>query len=199
MSDNNTLLKGGMFFALSSLATLSYHFLNEKPKKKKKTKKRMISIKEEPVLPQTPPNSPVNKFNDSYHSLEKVVMTTYPPNDKEIVENCVNDIVNKVETETHTFSSFLELKDINSATNTEELEFTKIEHHTRIYGTPRIDSPPDMQLLKLNNRNCFSDMEYDTDESSVIQHSYSDSELLKTKSKKENKKILYKLLRRIIK
>ena len=206
----NKLLKGGVFFALSSIATLSYHYMNDN----KKYKKRMKPIKEENYMPPTPFNTPNNKPEQKSNNLEIFSEDDSPLlNNKTIIKECIENIIEDVyektddsddkpeKSETHTFSSFLELKGTNSMTGTEELEFTKLENYPinntdTIYGTDGTNSPPDFKLLKLINRDCFSEFDYISDKSEDIEHSYSDSELLKN-SKKNNRKSLYKFLRKI--
>ena len=186
--DENKLVSGGIIFALSSLATLSYHNMMNKNnrKKNKKTIKKMkpiIEVEEnDGYIPST--NTPIS---NSIEELNPITQTlTVQEESKLIIHDNDIKIIKTFEppnnTNTNTMSSFFELNNTCSLTNTEELEFTKldsIQHDCKIYGTPTL------KLINKNNYRGYSSEreEYGSDSDDVEVTYYSEGELIKNKNK----------------
>ena len=220
MSDNNKLISGGIVFALTSLATYSFHkMLNEK-QKQYNSNRRMESIIEnyhENITPSNTPNtepqiqlnetlitydeidSPLKQMEDIEKFLtneENLKLPDITPPTMEIQEN-------QLENPTKSMSTFYELNHTNSITNTEDLEFTKVEFSksnsnsnikkNNIYGTP-LEEQNTTTGIKLFDKGYYSELEYESDNSDV-EHSYheyhSETDFFKHKTNKKKINITF--------
>lgn len=195
MSDK--LVSGGLLF--TAVSFLTYQFINGHKPVRKQYKTNMQPIKEEEIIEEiikTPSNTLENTPKKSPNLKEEI--ETFELNDtsplliqenenfQDIINN-MNNMVNK-ETNSNSISSFLELYNTGSLTNTDDLEFTKINNsdllkklidNKEIYGKPTnsLDEEKTDSLENMNN---------------VLSEGYnSDSELIIKRKKK------YKLKRNV--
>lgn len=196
--DENKLVSGGIIFALSSIATYSYHqMINQNTKKnnKKNNKKNKRKLKKpimEPIMEENegslpPNNTPIMSLTPNMKSV-KVIEHKEPKPIVEKEDPPTGRLRNKVSSENKsnsiTMSSFFELNNTGSLTNTEELEFTKIEHKKdfKIYGSPECYKPK-LKLINTDKGYSSERGEYDSDSDDIQVTYYSEGELLKNKSK----------------
>lgn len=192
--DENKLVSGGIIFALSSIATYSYHQMMTQNKKKRKRKimKKMSPIMEFRELQSgqvTPCNTPLS--NTAEITPAQTPISKSPTNELVLkVEEPLMEIKELNEksnekTNSCSMSSFLELNQTGSQTDTEELEFMKldkIKSDRKVYGTPTLiitERNKIKNTIKLNS----SEKEYDTDSEDIEVSYYSEGELLKHKTR----------------
>ena len=193
--NDNKLVTGGFVFALTSLVTYSYHILNDKSKYKLRQNRQLETIIEDIIgeneisqkkntTPNNTPESEKNLSNDFKTNNIKTYNEKSSPLQKlkdDKIDILVKDMKilaeEKINSGTHSMSSFLELYNTGSQTDTEELEFTKLDHYRgqEIYGTPIITT--------LTHS---ADFKCESDESSEVEISYySETEILKPSSKRK--------------
>lgn len=187
------LVSGGILFAITSLATYSYHQIMSEKKERKRPYRldiqQMEPIQEySPILKNvTPNNTPASEliipdqtlelFNEDNTLLTKEEDIEKIKKRVEQIEKTLDKTFDK--TNSITMSSFFELYHTGSQTDTEELEFTKLENinkQRQIYGSPNIYP---------FNKGYSSEKDYKYDLSEEIDNKsyYSDSELYKKKRK----------------
>ena len=202
MSDNK-LFSGGLIFALSSLATYSYHIMNQptrpRPSSYTRQNKNLSTIIEEHtninsnITPNNTPENEITNNKELNENIEKYMdnFSLVQKDNKEEINKLIENLEEKnkqikSKTNSITMSSFLELYNTNSQTNTDDLEFTKLEHklERNVYGTLDDEKP----FIKKFDKDYHSEELYESDESSDVEISYySENEIyFKSKSKKKN-------------
>ena len=191
MTDNK-LVSGGLLFTAVSIFTYSYHMFN-----KNKFKPNIKSIEENIIgeildkqsdnNTKTPSNTPQPE-QDNEIQLNKTSIDIYNEDDSPLqnlqnleINNIVEEIQEKFtkkDSNTGSISSFLELFNTGSQTDTEELEFLNV--NSNIYG----ELPKPSLLFK--SLSC-DNINYD--EESDVEFSYcSEGEQSKKKKNKKGKK-----------
>ena len=188
MSDK--LVSGSIIFTAVSLFT--YNFLNSTSSREKKEryvpKKLMEQMEtifenqEETGRPVTPTNTPNSNPQEERLTLKKI-LDTCGSNDLLITNDMV---LNDDNTQTFTMSSFLELE--GDQTDTEELEFTKINSKLDLFK-PKLILLSNKEKSK-DERETKSEEIYTQEEekSEDIEYSYYSESNLEELEKKERKK-----------
>jgi hypothetical protein len=199
--NDNKLISGGLIFAFTSLVTYGYHAMNDTSKYKRKYTPMKPIIEEYDNNDNdndngtiTPSNTPeLRPENNSISSIDTKDLLTYQEDSSPLkideedddIEKIINTIEKKIDNHTNTLSisSFLELCNTGSQTDTEELEFTKLNNKFS-----------NISITRFDDKKYHSDCNYESDnsEKSDIEISYfSETELYKPRKKKRfSKKFL---------
>ena len=224
MSDNK-LVTGGLLFTAVSLFT--YHFMgdNLKPRRIRRNYnykttiapiiEEELEIFEELHKTKTPSNTPTSKqilnlktdisdlnLNHPVYNEKESPLVDNTNEISEIIETIDNFDKNKLDSATNSMSSFLELCNTGSQTDTEELEFLKVDiilkniisniTDRNIYG----NTEPEVVRPTISPTISFNDKIYSESNSYILNISYySDGEIYKRKKRKKVNRVL-KFLKR---